>query len=320
MSARTTDLELYRQLLLIRRAEERIRREYPGDQLKTPVHLGIGAEAIAVGVLHAAPRGVKVFGTYRNHAIYLALTDDLDGFFGELYGRVTGCGRGKAGSMHLTAPDKGLVATSAVVGTTIPVAVGAALAQQLRGDTTPVVVFFGDGAVEEGVFWESLNFACLRKLPVLFVCEDNGLAIHTPVEARQGFRSIVEAVAPFRCEIGEADGSDLEAVIGTTGQVLSRMAAQRTPGFVCFPYFRTLEHVGPAEDFKAGYRPRPTDEQLAALDPVRRCEARLAAHGVPAGDLERIANEIDRRIDASVDRAERAPFPAGDELTEHLWA
>src|SRR3989338_5288085 len=184
-------LALYRKLILTRLAEEKIREEYFKDEMKTPVHLGIGGEAIPVGVCHCLPPRSKTFGTYRNHSLYLAMTEDTDGFFGELYGKVNGPGKGKAGSMHLSFPERDFIATSAVVGTTIPVAVGAALANAYRKSNDVVTFFFGDGAVEEGVFWESLNFACLKNLRVLFVCEDNGLAIHTPAKERQGFQSIL---------------------------------------------------------------------------------------------------------------------------------
>jgi TPP-dependent pyruvate/acetoin dehydrogenase alpha subunit len=320
MGDRRPQLDRYRELLLIRLAEERIRREYPGDEMKTPVHLGIGGEAIAVGVVSVLPRGTPMFGTYRNHALYLALTGDLDGFFGELYGKATGCGRGKAGSMHLTAPEQGLLATSAVVGTTIPLAVGAALASVYRGRRDTAVAFFGDGALEEGVFWESLNFACNRRLPVLFVCEDNGLAIHAKTEDRQGFRSISAVVDRFDCEVGDNDGSDLDAVVQTTAAVLDGMAARERPGFVRFTYFRRLEHVGPAEDFAAGYRARPSDDDLRQLDPVWRYEERLKQAGVPAAALDVVRRTIEGEIDRSVASARQAPFPDPLELDEHVWS
>jgi pyruvate dehydrogenase E1 component alpha subunit len=320
MTTRSTRLELYRRLLLARLAEERIRREYASDEMKTPVHLGIGGEAIAIGVCEAAPAGAPMFGTYRNHALYLALTDDTDGFFGELYGRETGCGRGKAGSMHLSSPSHGLIATSAVVGTTIPVAVGAALAQQYRGESTPVIVFFGDGAIEEGAFWESLNFACLRRLRVLFVCEDNGLAIHTATPARQGFRSIVDVARQFECQVAEADGADLDAVVSTTLDLFDAMDREARPALARFTYFRALEHVGPAEDFGAGYRPRPSEPQLRELDPVARFEDRLRADGVTQADLDAVRRALEARLDASVDAARHAPFPGADELHRDLWA
>lgn len=313
-------LTVYRKLVLARRAEETVREEYFKDEMKTPVHLGIGAEAISVGVCHGLPAGTKVFGTYRNHALYLALTEDSDGFFAELYGKVTGAGKGKAGSMHLSAPERGLVATSAVVGTTIPVGVGAALAHAYRRSDDLVGVFFGDGAVEEGVFWESLNFACLRRLRVLLVCEDNGLAIHAPAAERQGFRSIVDAVGSFQCHAMSGDGSDVEDVIATTRRMLALMAEDPRPGFVHFPYFRFLEHVGPREDFDAGYRRRPTPEEARRLDPVIRFEERLRQRGVAETTLAAVRAEVDTQIARSVRAAQEAPFPSAADLYRDVFA
>lgn len=313
-------LSLYRKLHLARRAEEKIREEYFKDEMKTPVHLGIGGEAISVGVCHCLPEGTKTFGTYRNHALYLAVTGNADGFFAELYGKATGPGKGKAGSMHLSAPEQGLLATSAVVGTTIPVAVGVALANAYRQSDELVAVFFGDGAVEEGAFWESLNFACLRHLRILLVCEDNGLAIHTPASDRRGFRSILETVSGFDCYGAEGEGSDLPGVISTTHRMLDRIAEAPKPGFLRFPYFRFLEHVGTREDFDVGYRQRPAPEEFESLDPVRRFEKELARMGCTERELVMIRAAVDRQITKSVEAAQRAPFPAPDELYTDVFA
>ena len=319
-SAKLSDaLALYRKLFLVRRAEEKIREEYATNEMKTPVHLGIGGEAIAVGVCHAVPLGTKAFGTYRNHALYLALTGDLDGFFGELYGKVTGAAKGKAGSMHLASPRHGLMATSAVVGTTIPLAVGAALAHQYRGEPHLTVSFFGDGAVEEGVFWESVNFACLKRLRLLFVCEDNGLAIHTPASERQGFRSIPDALQGFRCHVASGDGSDLRGVVAATARLLERMEQEPCPGFLHLRYFRFLEHVGPLEDFNAGYRQQPSTEEQARLDPVRRFERALLEEGVAKQALERVQESVDEQVARSVQAARQAPFASPVELSADVW-
>jgi len=308
-------LSLYRKLILTRRAEEKIREEYGKDEMKTPVHLGIGGEAIPVGVCHCLPKGTSIFGTYRNHALYLAVTEDTDGFFAELYGKTTGPAKGKAGSMHLSAPQQGLMATSAVVGTTIPLAVGAALAHAYRKSDGVVAVFFGDGAMEEGVFWESLNFACLRRLRILFVCEDNDLAIHALAAQRQGFRSIAEAVGGFRCHLASSDGSDLRAVISTARHMVQLVSEQPAPGFLHFTYFRFLEHVGPGEDFDAGYRPRPTPEEIERLDPVCRFEREICAKGWLTDEmLVREQQKVDQQIHRSVDSAQKARFPDATEL------
>jgi pyruvate dehydrogenase E1 component alpha subunit len=311
---------LYRRLMLARRAEETIREEYAKDEMKTPVHLGIGGEAISVGVCHCLPPGSKTFGTYRNHALYLAVTEDADGFFAELYGKASGPGKGKAGSMHLSAPERGLLATSAVVGTTIPVAAGAALAHAYRQSDEAVAVFFGDGAVEEGVFWESLNFACLRRLRLLLVCEDNDLAIHAPAAQRRGFRSIPEAVKGFDCHVGGGDGSDLIGVVAATRRMLGRMARDPKPGVLHFTYFRFLEHVGPREDFDVGYRRRPAAEELAGLDPVPRFERELRARGVSDHELVAVRSRVDERIAAAVRAARQAPFPSPAELYTDVLA
>ena len=317
---RAEQLALYRTLWLVRRAEEKIREEYFTNDMKTPVHLSVGGEAISVGVCHAMPPGTRAFGTYRNHALYLALTGETDRFFGELYGKATGAAKGKAGSMHLASPAQGLMATSAVVGTTIPLAVGAALAHQYRGEPNVAAAFFGDGAVEEGAFWESLNVACLRRLRVLFVCEDNGLAIHTPADQRQGFRSIPEALQGFRCHLLSGNGSDLRSVIAATRTVLERMAQDPRPGFLHLTYFRFLEHVGPQEDFHAGYRAKPSAEELARLDPVWRFEQELLADGVAKRDLEAVRASVDEQIVRSVEAARQAPFALPSELHTDVWA
>ena len=313
-------IALYRKLLLVRQVEEAIRTHYASDGMKTPVHLGIGGEAISVGVCHCLPAKASTFGTYRNHALYLAVTDDTDGFFAELFGKESGPGKGKAGSMHLCRPDCGLMATSAVVATTIPLAVGAALANAYRKDSTPVAVFFGDGAVEEGVFWESVNFACLHRLNVLFVCEDNGLAIHAHASERRGYRSLIEVLQGFRCTVVSADGSDLPTVVQATRNMLSRMTQDRQPGFIHLSYFRLLEHVGIQEDFAAGYRSGPSPEEWRQVDPVERLRAELSAEGYSSRDLEAITTSIDVRIAASIARARAAAYPPVDALYEDVLA
>lgn len=309
-----TALQLFRDIYLVRRAEEKIREEYRSDAMKTPVHLHIGAEAICAGVLAALPKGIRVFGTYRNHGLYLPLTQDPDSFFAELYGRVGGCAAGKAGSMHLTSPEHGLFLTSAVVATTIPVAVGAAFAHAYRGEKAPVAVFFGDGAMEEGAFWESLNFACLHKLRVFFICEDNGLAIHTPLTSRQGYKSISDIAAAFHCYHATRDGHDPETVYEVTRDLLAKMEKDPKPCFLHFPYFRYLEHVGVGEDFGAGYRPKPAPSELERLDPLKAAERMAAKYGISAKELDAVRSEVEAKLSGAVDKARTAEFPDEEEF------
>lgn len=313
-------LKLYRQLLLARKSEEKIGEDYFDDVMKTPVHIGIGGEAIPIGVCHAMPAATATFATYRNHTLYLVKTDDPDGFFAELYGKMTGRCKGKAGSMHICDPAKGLVATSAVVGTTIPVAVGAALANRYRGSNDPVAVFFGDGAIEEGVFMESVNFAALRKLPVLFVCEDNDLAIHTFRRDRQGFDKITDIVKGYRVHVDEGQGTDLAEVVDRTSALYEKMRKDNCPGFLHLHYYRNKEHVGPLEDYKFKYRNKPEDKVLAEHDPVARFTKYALSLGIAQSELDGIAAQVSARIEESVKKAVAAPFPPKEQLYADVFA
>src|SRR5205807_716014 len=200
---------LYRALLRIRRVEEEVARVYPTDRIKSPVHLSIGQEAVSVGVCEALRPDDVVFGTYRGHAMYLAKGGDLKAMVAELYGKAAGCTKGKGGSMHLIDPEAGVMGTSAVVGTTIANAAGYAYALKTRRAQAIVVSFFGDGATEEGVFAETLNFAVLKRLPILFVCENNGYAIHTKQSQRQGKPDIRGRAEAFGLPAERLDGNDL---------------------------------------------------------------------------------------------------------------
>ncbi|MDO8526151.1 MAG: thiamine pyrophosphate-dependent dehydrogenase E1 component subunit alpha [Deltaproteobacteria bacterium] len=313
-------LTIYRKLMLARLSEEKIREEYFKDEMKTPVHLGIGGEAIPVGVSHAVPQGTTAFATYRNHSLYLAMTEDTDGFFGELYGKASGPGKGKAGSMHISAPEKGFIATSAVVGTTVPLAVGRAFANAYKKSDELVTVYFGDGAVEEGAFWESLNFACLKRLKVLFICEDNELAIHTASTARQGFTSITEAAGAFKCHVAKENGCDVQKVVQTTRDIVKKMKEDPKPAFLHFDYFRFLEHVGPREDFDAGYREKPHSTFFEAKDPVPLFEKDLLQSGCTRDELDGIKKNILTKINNSVVTAQQAPFPLPEELFTDIFS
>ena len=313
-------LEIYRKLVLIRRCQERIVAEYPRDEIKTPVHLGPGLEGISVGVAHPLPPGTKSFGQLRNHGQYLALGGDLDAYFHELYGKVGGTGDGKAGSMHLCDPAQGLVSTSGIVAATVPLAVGAGLAAKYRNDGTMAVAMFGDAAIEEGEYWDCFNFACLHKLPVFFVCEDNDLSIHTYGRDRRGFKQgIAGAMKGWDCHVFEGDGTDVRAVLDTVNTALAAMRSDPKPAFTLFTWLRFLEHVGPNTDFHIGYRPQPTDAEREAKDAVLKYERWLLAEGADAATLADIRKTIDAQIEAAVARAKAAPFPDERHLVADLY-
>ena len=307
-------IALYRKVYLIRKAEEAIVKHYSESEMKTPMHMSMGSEAISAGICHALLPGDQVFGTYRSHALYLAKTMETDKFFAEMYGKVTGIAQGKAGSMHLSSPDHGLMAVSAVVASTIPVAIGAAFAKKVENSGNIAVVFFGDGAIDEGNFWESINIAAAMKLPVLFVCEDNGLAIYTSAAKRHGYDSIFDIVSGFRCGVFSSDTTDAEEIFLAARDASYSIRKTGTPYFMHLRYYRYLEHVGVNEDFHVGYRSQDEYEEWLVRDPVHLQRNRLLGRGVTDDWLGVIEKEIDEQIRLSISVARKASFPDGAEL------
>ena len=307
-----SDDSLYDQLFLkalrIRRVEEKIIELYPSDKIQSPVHLSIGQEAVAVGVCEPLRSTDLLFGSYRSHAFYLAKGGDLKQFFAELYGKVTGCCRGKGGSMHMAAPEVGFMGTSAVVASTISHAVGAALAAKQLGKDQLSVAVFGDGATDEGVYHESLNFASLKKVPVIFVCENNGLAVHSFTQARQAYRILDHARVYGLAVTAIPDGHDFLKVHEAFSSVVDEVRRTGHPHFVEIETFRYKEHVGPGDDFEAGYRSRDEFQRWKTRDPL-----------VVRRDLvEKYELQVRAEIDAAVVFAEESPWPGREELLKDV--
>jgi TPP-dependent pyruvate/acetoin dehydrogenase alpha subunit len=300
--------ELYGVMYLIRRVEERIADVYPTDRVKSPIHLSIGQEPPSVGVCRALRQKDVVFGTYRGHALYLAKGGDLKGMIAELFGKVTGVARGKAGSMHLVDQTVGMMGTSAIVSTTIPQAVGYALAEKMRGKDTMVCVFFGDGATEEGVFWESLNFAALHKLPLLFVCENNQYAIHTPLSKRISEPNFCERVSSFGVPSVRITGNNVFDIWMAASR-LTEQARIRGPQFLEVETYRWREHVGPGYDWHLGYRSESEVAEWMSRDEIARVGALL-----PDSDRKQIELRCETRIEEAFAFAETSPFPPNEEL------
>jgi 2-oxoisovalerate dehydrogenase E1 component len=300
----------YRSLYRIRRVEEEIAAVYPTDRIKSPVHLSIGQEAISVGVCEALRPDDVVFGSYRSHALYLAKGGDLKKMIAELYGKVDGCAKGKGGSMHLVDVRAHVMGASAVVGTTIAQAVGFAYALKLQRRDSIVISFFGDGAVDEGVFHESLNFAALKSLPIVFVCENNFYAIHTHQSLRQKLANICERARVYGMPTEQIPGNDplriYERVNETVGKLRSGEAGPFF--FECLTY-RLKEHVGPNDDFYLGYRTREEAKPWIENDPIKRLGDQLD----PA-QRHKIDAQVEAEIREAFAFAERSPFPAAAEL------
>jgi len=301
--------ELFRQALRIRLVEEKVIELYPSDKIQSPVHLSIGQEAVAVGVCEALRPEDAVYITYRGHAFYMAKGGPLPELMAELYGRRNGVSGGKAGSMHLAAPQVGVMGASAVVGSTISVAVGGAMANRILKKPGLSVVCFGDGATEQGTYHESLNLASLYGLPALFLCENNGLAVHASLAERQSYR-ILEHARSYGIETVRIDeGWDFLKIGDVTRQVTDAMRADGRPRVMEVMTCRYKEHVGPGEDFAAGYRSQAEVEAWMAKDPLC-ADTALVAELKPALDAE---------IDQAVAFAEAGELPGFDDLLTDVY-
>ena len=306
---------LYRSLYRIRRVEEQIIEVYPTDAVKSPVHLSIGQESVAVGVCAALAPDDIAFGTYRGHALYLAKGGDMRRMVAELYGKVDGAARGKAGSMHLVDMSVHMMGTSAIVATTIPQAVGYAFALKARKATEIVVCFFGEGAMDEGVCYESLNFAALKQLPILFICENNHYAIYSHIRDRMPIAEPCARAASFRIPTEKIEHGDTLRIRDASTRAVAKIRAGEGPQFIECMTYRWRDHVGPEEDRKWKYRP---DEELDAW--IKRDEVARIAQMLDPAERQKIEAAAEAEIADAFDFAEKSAFPGPEELATNVFA
>jgi pyruvate dehydrogenase E1 component alpha subunit len=283
--------------------------------------LCIGQEAVATGVCDVLrPTDLAVSG-HRAHGHYLAKGGNLDRMIAEIYGKATGCCGGKGGSMHLVDIGAGFMGSTAIVGGTIPVGVGLGLSLQLAGVDDISVIFLGDGAIEEGVFYESANFAALRKLPVLFVCENNLYSVYSPLHVRQPHgRRIHEMVAALGVPSAHVDGNDVMTVHEAAREAVDLIRAGRGPQFLEFETYRWREHCGPNFDNDIGYREPQEFEAWKARDPLVVAQHRFSAAGVlDTTTVSQMNAEVAAQIESAFDFAERSPFPEPHAAFEHIF-
>ena len=312
--------DMYESMLRIRLFEEAIAESATAKEFKGPTHLYIGQEAVAVGVCHALGKDDYVFGGHRSHGHYLAKGGGLRELAAEIFVRETGCSKGRGGSMHLTAPHIGLLGTSALVGGGMGPGVGTALASVLLGRDRVTAIFFGDGAIEEGIFHESLNFAALNKLPVLFICENNLYASHLKLEVRQPQPDLFKHAAPYAVPGMRIDGNDVIEVYETAQEAVRRARAHEGPTLLECMTYRWRGHVGPSYDFEYNIRTREEVEHWMTKDPIKRYADLLASTGVMDEALKKkIDQGVRREVDDSIKFARESPFPAVEDLLEHVY-
>ncbi len=316
-----TGISLYRSMLRIREVQLRIESLYHLDRMKTPVHLCIGQEAVAAGVCACLEAGDYVSSNHRGHGHYLAKGGDLKRLIAELHCRETGCSKGRGGSMHLVDVSVGHMGSSSIVGGGIPIGTGLGLAAKAEKRGRASAVFFGDGAADEGVLYESVNFAILRKLPVLFVCENNRFSVCSRVESRSAGENVFHAVPPERMFTAAVDGNDVQEVYGAAGHAVSRARRGEGPSFIECRTYRLRGHAGAGSDASLGYR---SAEEIAAWEercPVEAFRRVLLSRGwISPEDHGEMKRAIAREIDEAFLFAEESPLPRKEDLGKHLFA
>jgi TPP-dependent pyruvate/acetoin dehydrogenase alpha subunit len=312
---------LFFSMLRIRRIEEEIERRYHQDLMKTPIHLVIGQEATSVGACAALRVTDLLYSSHRTHGNYLAKGGDLKAMLAEMHCRATGCVGSRGGSMHLIDKKVGMAGTSAIVGGAVPIAVGAALAAQLKGENRVTMVFLGDATPEEGVTSESLNFAALKKLPVVFFCENNFYSVQSPLSTRQPPRDLHRWAATYQMPSVAVDGVNVLAVHDAAAIAVERARAAGGPSFIEAPVYRLRAHGGAGDDTDTGYRHLDEREHWEAFDPIPLFERFLRGNAVLNDEMvEQMEATISTEIAEAFEFALNSPNPTPDDLVRHVYA
>jgi pyruvate dehydrogenase E1 component alpha subunit len=308
-------------MLRIRMVEEKIVSLYPEQEMRCPVHLGIGQEAVSAGVCENLSKDDYLMASHRSHGPYLAKGSSLKAMIAELYGRVTGCCGGRGGSQHLIDLSCGFLGAVPIVASTVPIAAGAALAFSMRGEKKVSAVFFGDAAVEEGMFHEALNFASLRRLPVIFICENNLYSTQSPLSVRQPQRREISRLAEAHKMKGfRGDGNDVLNVYDITSKAVSAARSGRGPSLLEFKTYRWLEHCGPYDDSKLGYRSKKEIDSWKKRCPIRRFQNRVLREKlISKAELDDIRDNICAEVEEAFDYAKQSPFPKEDSFAEGVY-
>ena len=315
------DLNLYKNMLLIRLAEEGIAKRYKDGKMRCPTHLSIGQEASASGVGLALRKTDLALSTHRGHAHYLAKGGSLKRMIAEIYGKSTGCSKGKGGSMHLIDRSVGFEGSTAIVGNTIPIGVGLALSLKLDTKNSISVVYCGDGSVEEGVFYESINFAVTKKLPVLFVCENNLYSVYSPLKVRQPKnRKIYEMVQSMGIQVGYEDGNDVRKVNSLASKAVSHIRDNGSPYFIELSTYRWREHCGPNYDNDIGYRSEDEYLEWKKRDPIKLFKNTLIKEDSRnQNELDKIKDSVQLEVENAFNFAEESPFPDSKKAFESMF-
>lgn len=314
---------LYTMMLRIRTCEESLVEPILKGEIKTPCHLTSGQEAIATGLCAALSHEDHIFGNHRSHGHYLAKGGSMNEMVSEIYGKETGCSSGRGGSMHLISPENGVMGIVPIVSGTISLALGSALASSIRKDGNVTVSFFGDGATGEGVLFESLNFAALKKLPLIFACENNLYSTHLPISEIRTNPDIHKIAEPFGIKSYRLDGNNVLEVHEKAKEAVEWCKSGNGPVFMEFLTYRFRGHVGPDDNVQGSHtdiRPKQEVEDWLKRDPILLFEQRLMADGLLSQEeKERILKQVVLEVAEAHQFSDESDKPNKEELYRYVF-
>jgi len=315
-----TLLDLHRRMVRIRHFEETAGKMMEDGKIPGALHLYVGEEAVASGVMIHLSNEDQITSTHRGHGHLIAKGGEFGRMFAELFGRATGYCKGKGGSMHISNMDLGMLGANGIVGGGPPIAVGAAFSNKYRKTNNVACCFFGDGASNEGSFHEAANMASLYKLPVIFVCENNGYGEYTPQANHQAIVDVADRAPGYGMPGVVVDGMDTVAVYEAAGEAIARARAGDGPTLLECKTYRYFDHVG-VRGMGLTYRTDEEVEEWKKKDPIDQFEARLAEQGVlSAEEAQAVHDAVMSEIDAAIQFAEESPYPEADSILEDVYA
>ena len=317
----STLIDLYYSMLRIRRVQEALIDEYhPADEMRCPVQFCVGQEAPPVGTCLHLEKGDYVFSGHRSHGYYLGKSGSLQGLFAELYGKSTGTNNGKAGHQEISDENVNFYSGTILVGM-LAIAAGAALGFQMRGEKKVAVTIFGDGGADQGIVYESLNFAALKKLPMLFICENNGYSTYSRQEKRQGLCDLSGRARAFGVRARRLDGNDVVSVYRAAGQAIARARRGEGPTLLELDTYRWCGHVGPENDDHLEYRSSEELQEWMDRCPIVALEAALQdKHILGSALMADMEHRISEEIAGAFEFAKSSPFPRPDALLTDVFA
>ncbi len=302
---------LYSSMLRIRLIEEELAKKYNEKEMRCPTHFSIGQELVGGLISIFIKKNDYAISTHRCHAHYLGKGGNLNSMIAEIYGKKTGCSRGRGGSMHLIDENVSFVGSTAIVGNNIPIGVGLALGLKLDNSNNISCVFMGDGAIEEGVFFESVNFSSVQDIPVLFICENNLYSVYSPLKIRQPKnRKIYKMVESLGIKSFIAKSEDLAASINVFREASNYVRNFRKPAFFEISSYRLLEHCGPENDDSLSYRPINEVKAWKLKDPLKILEEKLLKKKIVSSrEKINLFNKINLEIQEAINFAKNSDFP-----------